>query len=112
MGLAGDLLLSENPSLRTDSAAVPCVYVFFTHAHDDHICDAFTMGRLHCATLVATCEIAANFATDSSRPMVRDFSLGGGIYLPWGRIQLTPTSAILPSTFTAAPHPSPPIWDA
>jgi hypothetical protein len=35
MGLVVDLLLSKNPALRTDSAAVPCLYVLSTHAHND-----------------------------------------------------------------------------
>ncbi len=35
MGLVVDLLLSENPALRTDFTAVPGVYVFSTHAHND-----------------------------------------------------------------------------
>jgi L-ascorbate metabolism protein UlaG (beta-lactamase superfamily) len=47
MGLVVVLLLSENPSLRTDPAAFPCFYLLCTHAHSDPICDAFTLARLH-----------------------------------------------------------------
>ncbi len=85
-----DPFLSENPLLRTDPSSVPCDYVLCTHAHSDHICDALVLARLHHATIVAPYELAAHFAADSSRPAVLDLMPGGGVNLPWGRIQMTP----------------------
>lgn len=89
MGLAVDRLLSENPSLRTESAAVPCVYVFFTHAHDDHICDAFTLVRLHWATLVAIYELADPFAAQGVP--APDLMPDSGVDLQRGLIQMMAT---------------------
>ena len=100
MGLAGDLLLSENPSLRTDSAAVPCVHMFFKHAHDDHICDAFTLVRLYCATLVAIYELADPFAAQGVP--APDLMPGSGVDLQRGLIQMMATFHRSPSHSAAA----------
>jgi L-ascorbate metabolism protein UlaG (beta-lactamase superfamily) len=86
--LVFDPFLSENPALRTDPAAVPCDYVLCTHAHSDHICDALTLARLHRATLVAPYELAEHFAAQGFPTL--DLMPGGGLDLPWGRIQMTP----------------------
>ena len=86
--LVFDPFLSENPTLRTDPASVPCDYVLCSHAHSDHICDALTLARLHRATLVAPYELAEHFAAQGV-PTV-DLMPGGGVDLPWGRIQMTP----------------------
>lgn len=86
--LVFDPFLSENPVLRTDPAAVPCDYVLCSHAHSDHICDALTLARLHHATIVAPYELAEHFAAQGVPTL--DLMPGGGVDLPWGRIQMTP----------------------
>jgi L-ascorbate metabolism protein UlaG (beta-lactamase superfamily) len=86
--LVFDPFLSENPVLRTDPATVPCDYVLCSHAHSDHICDALTLARLHRATLVAPYELAEHFAAQGV-PTI-DLMPGGGVDLPWGRLQMTP----------------------
>lgn len=83
-----DPFLAENPVLHTDPATVPCDYVLCTHAHSDHICDALTLARLHRATLVAPYELAEHFAAQGVPTL--DLMPGGGVDLPWGRIQMTP----------------------
>lgn len=88
--LVFDPSLSDNPHGAVDPASVPCDYVLCSHAHEDHICDAVTLARLHGATIVAPYELAEHFAADSSRPATIDLMPGGGIDLPWGRIQMTP----------------------
>lgn len=85
-----DPYLSENPHGAVDPASVPCDYVLCSHAHGDHICDALTLARLHGATIVAPYELAEYFAADVSGPATLDLMPGGGIDLPWGRIQMTP----------------------
>ncbi|MBC7368834.1 MAG: metal-dependent hydrolase [Undibacterium sp.] len=85
-----DPYLSENPILHTEPADVPCDYVLCTHAHSDHICDALTLARLHHATIVAPYALAEHFAADATYPATLDLMPGGGINLPWGRIQMTP----------------------
>jgi L-ascorbate metabolism protein UlaG (beta-lactamase superfamily) len=86
--LVFDPFLSENPILRTDPASVPCDYVLCSHAHSDHICDALTLARLHGATIVAPYELAENFSAQGVAAI--DLMPGGGVDLPWGRIQMTP----------------------
>ncbi len=83
-----DPYLSENPHGRVDPATVPCHYVLCTHAHEDHICDALALARLHGATLVAPYELAEHFAAQGATTL--DLMPGGGIDLPWGRIDMTP----------------------
>jgi L-ascorbate metabolism protein UlaG (beta-lactamase superfamily) len=85
-----DPYLTENPHGRVALASVPCDYILCTHAHGDHICDALALAQLHRATLVAPYELAEHFAADASRPTTLDLMPGGGIDLPWGRIQMTP----------------------
>jgi L-ascorbate metabolism protein UlaG (beta-lactamase superfamily) len=83
-----DPYLSENPHGAVDPAGVPCDFVLCTHAHEDHICDALALARLHRATIVAPYELAAHFAARGAATL--DLMPGGGIDLPWGRIQMTP----------------------
>jgi L-ascorbate metabolism protein UlaG (beta-lactamase superfamily) len=83
-----DPLLSENPHGTVDPALVPCDYVLCSHAHEDHICDALTLARLHGATIVAPYELAEHFAAQGAATL--DLMPGGGADFPWGRIQMTP----------------------
>jgi len=83
-----DPFLRENPHGAVDPATVPCDYILCTHAHEDHICDALTLARLHRATLVAPFELANHFAAQGAKTI--DLMPGGGLDLPWGRLQMTP----------------------
>jgi len=83
-----DPFLSRNPHGAVAAAAVPCDYVVCSHAHDDHISDALELSRLHGATLVAPFELAEHFAAQGAKTI--DLMPGGGVTLPWGRIELTP----------------------
>ena len=83
-----DPYLRENPHGSVDPAAVPCDFVLCSHAHDDHIADALNLSRLHGATLVAPYELANYFAQQGAK--VLDLMPGGGVTLPWGRLQMTP----------------------
>ncbi len=90
-----DPYLSENPHDVVDPASVPCDFVLCTHAHEDHTCDALELSRLHQATLVAPYELAEYFAAQGATTI--DLMPGGGIALPWGRLDMTP--AIHSSSF-------------
>ena len=83
-----DPYLRENPHGSVDPATVPCDFVLCSHAHDDHIADALNLSRLHGATLVAPYELANYFSQQGAK--VLDLMPGGGITLPWGRLQMTP----------------------
>lgn len=83
-----DPFLSANPHGAVNPSAVPCDYALCTHAHEDHICDALDLSRLHRATIVAPYELAEHFAAQGATSL--DLMPGGGVDLPWGRIQMTP----------------------
>lgn len=88
--LVFDPFLLKNPANTATLADLPCDYILCSHAHDDHIADALALAQLHRATLVAPFELAEYFANDVSRPKTIDLMPGGGVDLPWGRIQMTP----------------------
>ena len=83
-----DPWLAGNPHGSVDPATVPCDFVLCTHAHEDHIADALTLAKLHGATIVAPFELANHFAELGATTL--DPMPGGGVDLPWGRIQMTP----------------------
>jgi L-ascorbate metabolism protein UlaG (beta-lactamase superfamily) len=84
-----DPWLRTNPHGAVDPASVPCDYILVTHAHDDHLGDTLELARLHRATIVAPYELANHLAAQSSAPTL-DLMPGGGVTLPWGRIEMTP----------------------
>lgn len=86
--LVFDPFLTENPHGETDPRDVPCDYVLCSHAHDDHIHNAMDLVRLHGATIVAPFELAEHFAAQGAKAI--DLMPGGGVNLPWGRIEMTP----------------------
>lgn len=86
--LVVDPWLATNPHGRVDPATVRCDYVLCSHAHGDHIQDALPLARAHGATIVAPYELAEHFAAQGAATI--DLMPGGGIDLPWGRIQMTP----------------------
>lgn len=86
--LVFDPFLRANPHGAVDPASVPCDYVFCSHAHDDHIADALNLAKLHGATIVAPYELANHFGHLGAKTL--DLMPGGGVDLPWGRIQMTP----------------------
>ncbi len=83
-----DPYLSENPHGAVDPAQVPCDFVLCSHAHEDHTCDALALAQLHGATIVAPYELAGYFSAQGAETI--DLMPGGGVNLPWGRIQMTP----------------------
>ena len=86
--LVFDPWLAGNPHGSVEPASVPCDYVLCSHAHVDHMSDALTLARHHGATIVAPYELAEHFAAQGATTL--DLMPGGGVDLPWGRIQMTP----------------------
>lgn len=83
-----DPYLRRNPHGSVDPAAVPCDLIFCSHAHEDHVGDALELARIHHAKIVAPYELAEHFAAEGAETI--DLMPGGGVNLPWGRIEMTP----------------------
>jgi L-ascorbate metabolism protein UlaG (beta-lactamase superfamily) len=86
--LVFDPWLRQNSHGSVDPASVSCHYVLVSHAHDDHLGDALELARLHGATIVAPFELAEHLAAQGAATL--DLMPGGGVNLPWGRIQMMP----------------------
>lgn len=86
--LVFDPWLRPNPHGSVEPATVPCDLVLVSHAHDDHLGDALELARLHHATIVAPYELAEHLAAQGAETI--DLMPGGGVTLPWGRIEMTP----------------------
>ena len=86
--LVFDPFLRHNPHGSVEPASVGCDYVLCSHAHDDHIADALELAQLHGAQIVAPYELALHFEAQGAR--VIDLMPGGGVELPFGRIEMTP----------------------
>lgn len=85
--LAIDPWLRKNPHGSIEPASVACDYALVTHAHDDHLGDALELAQLHGAKIVAPYELAEYLTTKGAETI--DLMPGGGVDLPWGRIEMT-----------------------
>lgn len=83
-----DPYLRRNPHGAVDPASVPCDFILCSHAHEDHLGDALELSRLHGAKIVAPYELAEHLAAQGAATV--DLMPGGGVNLPWGRIEMTP----------------------
>lgn len=83
-----DPYLRHNPHGPIDPAKVPCDFVLCSHAHSDHLGDTLELSRLHGTKIVACYELAEHLAAQGAATI--DLMPGGGVNLPWGRIEMTP----------------------
>ena len=90
-----DPFLKQNPHGSVALESVPCEFVLCTHAHDDHSADALELALLHKATIIAPFELAGHYEAMGASTI--DLMPGGGIDLPFGRVDMTP--AIHSSSF-------------
>jgi L-ascorbate metabolism protein UlaG (beta-lactamase superfamily) len=86
--LAIDPWLRQNSHGAVDPANVPCDFALVTHAHSDHLGDAVELTQLHRAKIVAPYELAEHLSVQGVETI--DLMPGGGVDLPWGRIEMTP----------------------
>lgn len=86
--LAIDPWLRQNSHGAVEPAKVPCDYALVTHAHSDHLGDAVELAQLHHAKIVAPYELAEHLSAQGVETI--DLMPGGGVDLPWGRIEMTP----------------------
>jgi len=82
-----DPFLDDNPTSTVKSIDVKADYIILTHAHGDHIGDAFKISKRCNSTIICTYELA-NYCK-SKGVSAHDMSIGGGHNLEFGRVKFT-----------------------
>ncbi len=93
-----DPFITGNPSApNIDINSLKPDYILITHGHGDHIGDAETIAKNTNAPIISNYEIVSWFA-DKGLTNGVGLNLGGGVDLPFGRVQLVPAwhSSTLP----------------
>ncbi len=83
-----DPFLDHSPTAAVKAKDVSPQFILVSHGHEDHIADAAQIAIRTGATVVANYEICtwlAKQGVQQTEPM----NLGGGIPLPFGRVQMT-----------------------
>lgn len=92
-----DPFLEHNPVCDVAPESVKTDYILVSHGHGDHFGDTVHIAGRTKATVLAIAEIAG-YLGDQGISRVRSLNLGGGVTLPFGRVQMTPAlhSSTLP----------------
>lgn len=82
-----DPFLAGNPQgIKAEELKVS--HVLVSHAHDDHIADAFPIAKKNNALLISTAEIAGKASAEGGN--THAMHLGGTHLFPFGKVRLTP----------------------
>jgi L-ascorbate metabolism protein UlaG (beta-lactamase superfamily) len=82
-----DPFFNGNKHAKVKPVDVKCDFIVLTHAHGDHLGDAFDIAKKNNATVIAVNELA-NFAAESGCK-AHNMHIGGGYNFPFGRIKFT-----------------------
>ncbi len=82
-----DPFLTGNPLAPTTAAKINADYIILTHAHGDHLGDAFRIASRCNATIIAVNELA-NYAA-SNGIKAHNMHIGGAYDFPFGRVKFT-----------------------
>jgi L-ascorbate metabolism protein UlaG (beta-lactamase superfamily) len=83
-----DPFLDDSPAAIVKSDAVDPQFILVSHGHSDHVADAAKIAKRTGATVVANFEIC-NWLEKQGVQHTEPMNLGGGINLPFGRVQMT-----------------------
>jgi len=84
-----DPFLSGSPVAPVGADAIGADFILLTHGHGDHVMDTPAIARRTGATVVANVEIANWMGDKHGLENVIGINTGGGIKLPFGRVELT-----------------------
>lgn len=84
-----DPFLDDSPTASIKSNDVAADYILISHGHYDHIADAAKIANRTGATVVSNYEITTWLAKNHGVKNTLGGNLGGGVNLPFGRVQLT-----------------------
>ena len=93
-----DPFLDQSPTAPVKAKDVKADYILVSHGHFDHVADAAAIANRTGAAIVGVYEIADWFAKKQSVQNTLGMNVGGGVNLPFGRVQLTLAfhSSVLP----------------
>ncbi len=84
-----DPFLDDSPTAPVKSSGVKADFILVSHGHYDHIADAAKIANRTGATVVSNYEITTWLAKQHHVKNTVGGNLGGGVELPFGRVQLT-----------------------
>lgn len=84
-----DPFLNDSPTAPMKADDVEADYILVSHGHFDHVSDVASIANRTGATVVAVFEIAEWFRQNHQVENTLGMNLGGGIELPFGRLQMT-----------------------
>ena len=84
-----DPFLDDSPTAPVKAAGVKADYILVSHGHYDHIADAAKIANRTGAAVVSNYEITTWLAKNHQVKNTIGGNLGGGVQLPFGRVQLT-----------------------
>ncbi len=83
-----DPFLTGNPAAALKADEVAADYILISHGHGDHVGDTVAIASRTGATVISNYEICTWLSGQGVQKTIGG-NLGGGVNLPWGRVQLT-----------------------
>ena len=84
-----DPFLEDSPTAPKKASEVAADYILVSHGHFDHVADAAAIANRTGATVLSNYEITTWLAGKHGVKKTVGMNLGGGVNLPFGRVQLT-----------------------
>ncbi len=84
-----DPFLNDSPTAPVKADDVAADFILVSHGHFDHVADVAAIANRTGATVVAIFEISQWFSSQHGVQNTIGMNLGGGVDLPFGRVQLT-----------------------
>ena len=85
-----DPFLTGNPLATVTPEQVKAHFIILSHGHGDHIGDAVAIANRTGAMVIANFEIGSWLQQKHGVKNVHALNTGGGVTLPFGRVELTP----------------------
>jgi L-ascorbate metabolism protein UlaG (beta-lactamase superfamily) len=85
-----DPFFAASPTASVKPDEVNADYILVSHGHFDHVADVPAIAERTGATVLAIYEIAEWFEAKQGVKNTLGMNLGGGVALPFGRVQLVP----------------------
>ncbi|HEX3049469.1 MAG TPA: metal-dependent hydrolase [Aggregatilineaceae bacterium] len=84
-----DPFLTGNPLATIRADAIEADYIIVSHGHGDHVGDTVSIAKRTGATVITNFEIGKWFQNKHGLQAVHTLNAGGGVQLPFGRVELT-----------------------